>query len=69
MMYTRGLYNTKSENKSSLSDYNDWYILVKRFITVPNTAVIQTTTNNRNKKIIISQTCARYTNCISGITG
>ena len=39
MMYTRGLYNTKSGNKSSLSDYNDWYILVKRFITVPNTAV------------------------------
>ena len=36
--------------KSSLCDYSDAYILVKRTIIVPNTAVPGETVNNTNKK-------------------
>ena len=46
---------------SSLYDYSDAYILVKRNISVNNTAA-----NNTNKKVIFKN-CAPFTNCISKI--
>ena len=36
--------------KSSLCDYSDAYILVKRTITVSNTVASDADTNNANKK-------------------
>ena len=52
-----GVYNTgnpiKFENsiiRSSLCDYSYAYILVKRTITVPNTAAADADSNDRNKK-------------------
>ena len=38
--------------KSSLCDYSDEYILVKRNITVNNRATDATAANNTNKKVI-----------------
>ena len=52
--------------KSSLCDYSDAYILVKRTITVTNTAAADVDTNNANKKVIFKN-CAPFTNCISEI--
>ena len=52
--------------KSSLCDYSDAYILVKRTITVINTAVADAAVNNANKKVIFKN-CALFTNCISEI--
>ena len=52
--------------KSSLCDYSDAYILVKRNITVNNTAAADVDANNTNKKVIFKN-CAPFTNCISEI--
>ena len=52
--------------RSSLCDYSDAYILVKRNITVNNTAAEGSTVNNTNKKKIF-KTCAPFTDCISKI--
>ena len=53
---SRGKYNVNSQIKSkaamlksSLSDYNDAYILVKETITVNNTAAADANANNTNK--------------------
>ena len=48
--------------KSSLSDYNDAYILVKVTITVSNTGTAATP-NNRNKKVTLTK-YAPFTDCI-----
>ena len=68
---SRGTYNVNSQIKfkttmlkCSLCDYSDAYILVKRNITVPNTAADGTTANNANRKVIF-KSCATFTNCIS----
>ena len=70
---SRGAYNVNSEIKfkntmlkSSLCGYSDAYILVKRTITVNNTAARGATANNTNKKVIFKN-CAPFTNCISEI--
>ena len=52
--------------RSSLRDYSDAYILVKRNITVNNTAADGAAANNTNKKVIFKN-CAPFTNCISKI--
>ena len=49
---------------SSLCDYSDAYILVKRNITVSNTADTGAAANNTNKKAVFKN-CAPFTNCIS----
>ena len=51
---------------SSLCDYSDAYILVKRTITVNNTAAADADANNTNKKVIFKN-CAPFNNCISEI--
>ena len=50
--------------RSSLCDYSDAYILVKRSKTVNNTAAADADANNANKKVIFKN-CAPYTDCIS----
>ena len=52
--------------KSSLCDYSDGYILVKRTITAQNTAAAAADPNNANKKVIF-KICAPFINCISKI--
>ena len=52
--------------RSSLCDYSDAYILVKRNITVNNTAAGGADANNTNKKVIFKN-CAPFTDCISKI--
>ena len=52
--------------KSSLFDYNDAYILVKRTMTVNNTAAADANANNANKKVIFKN-CAEFTDCKSEI--
>ena len=52
--------------KSSLCDYSDAYILVKRTIIVINTAAEGAAANNRNKKVIFKN-CAPFTNCMCEI--
>ena len=52
--------------KSSLCDYSDGYILVKRTATVNNTAAADANAINTNKKVIFKH-CAPYTNCVSEI--
>ena len=51
--------------KSSLFDYSDAYILVKRML-VNNTAAADANANNANKKVIFKN-CARFTDCKSEI--
>ena len=70
---SRGTYNINSQIKfkttmlkPSLCDYNDAYILVKRTITVNNTAAADADVNNTNEKIIFKN-YAPFTNCISEI--
>ena len=53
-------------SKSSLFDYSDAYILVKRTITVNNTAAADADANNANKKVILKN-CAPFTDCKSEI--
>ena len=52
--------------KSSLCDYGDAYILVKRTITVNNTAAADADANNTNKKVTFKN-CAPFINCISEV--
>ena len=52
--------------KSSLCDYSDAYILVKRTIRVNNTAAQGAAANNDDKKVIFKN-CAPFTNCIREI--
>ena len=52
--------------KSSLCDYSDAYILVKRTITVNNTTAADADANNTNKKVIFKN-CAPFTDCIGEI--
>ena len=70
---SRGAYNANSQIKfkttmlkSSLRDYSNAYILVKRTVSVNNTAAQGAAANNTNKKVIFKN-CAPFTNCISGI--
>ena len=72
---SRGTYNTNSQIKFKTSmlnpcdylcEYSDAYILVKRTITVPYTAVPPVSANNINKKVIF-RNCASFTECISEI--
>ena len=70
---SRGAYNVNSQIKfkttmlkSSLCDYSDAYILVKRTISVNNTAAQGVAANNTNKKVIFKN-CAPFTNFISEI--
>ena len=69
----RGTYNVGSKIKfkttmlkSSMSDYSDAYIHIRRTITVNNTAAEGAAANNNNKKVIFKN-CAPFTNCISEI--
>ena len=52
--------------KSSLCDYIDAYILVKRTISVNNTAAAGASANDNDRKVIFKN-CAPFTNCISEI--
>ena len=70
---SRGTYNEISQVKfktsmlkSSLCDYSDAYILVKRTVTVNNTAAADSDANNTNKKVTFKN-YASYTNCIREI--
>ena len=51
--------------RSSLCDYSDAYIFVKRTITVKNTAAAGTT-NNADKNAIFKN-CVPFSSCISRI--
>ena len=69
----RGIYSPNKQIKcktsmlrSSLCDYSDAYILVKRNIAVNNTAAAGADANNTNKKVIFKN-WAPFTNCISKI--
>ena len=64
--YTMLMVKSNLKLKSSLCDYSDAYILVKRTITVNNTAPADADANNANKKVTF-QNCAPFTNCISEI--
>ena len=70
---SRRTYNVNSQIKfkttmlkSSLCDYSDAYILLKRTITVNNAAAVDADANDTNKKIIF-KTSTQFTNCISEI--
>ena len=52
--------------KSSLCDYSDAYILVKRNITVNNNAAAGAAANNTGRKVI-SKNCTPFANCISKV--
>ena len=52
--------------KSNLCDYSDACILVKRIITVPNTAAGGVAVNNTNKKITFKN-FAPFADCITEI--
>ena len=52
--------------RSSLCNYSDAYILIKRKISVNNTAAAAADPNNRDKKVIFKN-CALFKNCISKI--
>ena len=52
---------------SSLCDYSDAYIPVKRTITVRNAGVQDEANNATNKKVIFKKNSGPFTNCISRI--
>ena len=52
--------------RSSLCDYSDAYILVKKTITAISTAAQGQPNNGANKEVLL-KTCAPFTNCISRI--
>ena len=52
--------------KATLCYYSDAFILVKRTITVPNTAANGAAAINTNKKVIVKN-WASFTDCISEI--
>ena len=65
----RGAYSPNKQTRfktamlrSSLCNYGEAYIIVKRNITVNNTAAA----NNTNKKVMFKN-CAPFTNCMSKI--
>ena len=65
---SQGTYDPNNDIKfktsmisSSLCDYSDAYMHLKKTITVPNTETPDST-NNANKKIIF-ENCASFTNC------
>ena len=69
----RGAYSPNKKTRfktsmprSSLCDYSDVYILVKRNITVNNTAAEGAVANNISKKVIFKN-CVLFTNCINKI--
>ena len=69
----RGTYSPNKQIKFktsmlrfSLCDYSDAYILVKRNVTVNNTADDDAAANNTNKKVIFKN-CAPFTSCIRKI--
>ena len=69
----RGTYSPNKQIKfktsilrSSLCNYSDGYVLVKRNITVNNTAGAGAATINTNKKVIFKN-YAPFTSCISKI--
>ena len=49
--------------RSSLCDYSDAYILVKRTIAANNTVAADTDVNNTDKNVLF-KSCAPLTNCI-----
>ena len=66
---SRGRYNTNSQIKfktlmlkSGLCDYIDANILVSRTIAIPSTRTVAVPSNRKN---IIIESCAPFTNCIS----
>ena len=71
----RGTYNTNNQNKfktsmlkSSLCDYSDAHILVKRTITVIGARADDVArTADRNNKQEIFKNCAPFTDCITEI--
>ena len=70
---SRGTYNVISQIKfktttlkSSLCDYSDVYVHVKRTVSVNNTVAAGTDATNNNKKVIFKN-CALFINCISEI--
>ena len=70
---SRGTYNVNSQIKfettmlnSSLCDYSDAYIRIKRTITVNNTAAADADANSSNEKVIFKN-CPPFTNCKSEI--
>ena len=70
---SRGRYDTNSQTefknsmlKSSLCDYSDAYILLKRSLTVPKTTAAGAAGNNDNKKVIFKN-CTPFTDCLSKI--
>ena len=72
-MMNQGVYSVNSQIKfknailkSSLCDYSDVYILVKRTITVNITATAAADANNANKKVIFKN-FAPFTDCKSEI--
>ena len=72
---SRGTYNVNSQikfkttmRKSSLCDYSDSYILVKRKITVTGAGDnAETRPANERDKGVAFKNCAPFTNCISEI--
>ena len=52
--------------RSSLCDYGDAYILVKRYLTVNNTAEVGAAADNTNKQVIFKN-FAPFANCIGKI--
>ena len=69
----RGTYNANSDirfktkmSNSSLCDFSDAYILVKKTIKVPNTTAAYANVNNVGKKVIFRK-CAPFIKCISEI--
>ena len=53
--------------RSNLCYYSDANILVKKTITVSNTAAAGAEVNNTNKKVVFKN-CAPFTDCITKIT-
>ena len=72
---TRGTYNEDNQIRfktsvlrSSSCDYSNSYLLVKRTITIRNTATQGAENNAANKNKVIFKNCVPFTNCISRIT-
>ena len=70
---SQGMYNKNNQIRfkttilrSSLCDYSDAYILVKRTVTGENKAARDQQNNVANKKVILKN-CAPFTNCINRI--
>ena len=62
---SRGTYNKDNQSRfkgymlrSSLCNYSDAYMLVKRTITVRNTAAHNAVNNSANKKVIFKKLCS-----------